>query len=188
VFPSPTCKSSLNPRRRQHWNVTAWGSHDPRLPRARRDAASPMGRRRRDALGQGRLDGTRTGKKINTTGARRREERPWRSLRVGGVDIAGLAWVAARRWCPRRRLLPCSGPAPLRPRTASPPRLAPHGLVPLRRRRAGGGAAQQLLPLLLYFSTFPPPASPSAAAMEGAKPQCGLVARPTATGSPLPAF
>jgi hypothetical protein len=37
-------------RRQQPWVITAWGSPDPRLPlhsATRRDAASPMGRRRR---------------------------------------------------------------------------------------------------------------------------------------------
>jgi hypothetical protein len=38
---------------RKHWDDAAWGSHDPRLPLAQRDAASPMRRRRRDALGHG---------------------------------------------------------------------------------------------------------------------------------------
>jgi hypothetical protein len=101
-------------KRRQHWDVTAWGSHDPRLPLARRDAASPMGRRRRGALGQRRLDGTRTGRTTMATGARRSEGRPRCSPWVGGVGVAGLAWVAVRRRCPRRRSFPCSGPAPLR--------------------------------------------------------------------------
>jgi hypothetical protein len=34
---------------RRHWDNTAWGSHGPRFPPARRDAASPMGKRRRGA-------------------------------------------------------------------------------------------------------------------------------------------
>jgi hypothetical protein len=34
---------------RRHWDNTAWGSHGPRFPPARRDTASPMGRRRRGA-------------------------------------------------------------------------------------------------------------------------------------------
>jgi hypothetical protein len=34
---------------RKHWDDAAWGSHDPRLPLAQRDAAAPMGRRRRGA-------------------------------------------------------------------------------------------------------------------------------------------
>jgi hypothetical protein len=174
--PSPTCRCSLNPNWRQHWDVTAWGSHDPRLPLARRDAASPMGRRRRDALRQGRLEGTRTGRTINATGARRREGRPRCSLRVGGVDVAGLAWVAARRRCPRRRSIPCSGPAPLRSRTAPPPRPAPHELVPPPQQRAGGGArrfpASPLLPQLPLSSS---PLRRSGTG-KGAKPQSGLVA------------
>jgi hypothetical protein len=115
-----------------------------------------MGRRRRDAPSHWQLEGTPTGRTENVTGARRRERRPRRSQRVGGVDVAGLAWVVARRRCSRRRSILCSSPAPLRSRTAPPPRPAPRELVTPRRRRAGGGAAHQPSPLLLPFSTFPP--------------------------------
>jgi hypothetical protein len=43
-------------KRRQLWDITAWGSQDPRLPlhsATRRDAASPMGRRRRARTNRG---------------------------------------------------------------------------------------------------------------------------------------
>jgi hypothetical protein len=53
------------------------------------------------------------------------------------------------------------------------------------RRRRRGSPASPAPPSLLYL---PPPASPSAAALEGAKPQCGLVARPTVPCLPPLAF
>jgi hypothetical protein len=109
-------------------------------------------RRRRGAPRLWRLDGTPTGRAENTTGARRREGRPRCSPWVGDVGVAGVARVAAGRRCPRRRLTSCSGPAPLRTRTAPPPRPAPHEHVPPPQRRAGGGArrlpASPLLPQL----------------------------------------
>jgi hypothetical protein len=171
-FPSPTCRSTLIPKRRQHRDVTTWGSLDPRLPLARRGTASPMGRRRRGALGQRRLDGTRTGRTTMATGARRGEGRPRCSPWVGGVGVAGLAWVAAQRRCPRRRSIPCSGPAPLRSRTAPPPRPAPHELVLPPQQRAGGGARRfPTSPPLPHFPLLLPP--PMAALRRGKNPNVG---------------
>jgi hypothetical protein len=118
-----------------------------------------MGRRRRGAPRLWRLDGTPTGRADNTTGARRGEGRPWCSLRVGGVDVAGLAWVAARRRCTRRRSFLCSGPAPPRPRTAPPlssgsTRTRPSAAATRRRRRA-------LVPRLASSPPLPPSSPPS---------------------------
>jgi hypothetical protein len=49
VFPQPHLQKLQEPHRNgdSTGGVTAWGSHDPRLPLTRRDTASPLGRRRR---------------------------------------------------------------------------------------------------------------------------------------------
>jgi hypothetical protein len=83
----------------------AWGSHGSRLSPARRDAAPSLGRQRLDALGNWRLDGVPTDRGTRQDGGARRRGWPRRSQRVGGVDVAGLAWAAARRRCSWRRPL-----------------------------------------------------------------------------------
>jgi hypothetical protein len=146
----------------------AWGSHGPRFPPARHDAASSMGRRRRGALGNWRLEGTPT----NRDKARRRrkgEGWPRRSQRVGGVVVAGLAWAAARRRCRCSRWRP----APVRlllGHVRRLPRPAPRVLVTPRWRRAGGSAAHRPSQPLHLFFYLPPFLFPfGGAALEGGK-------------------
>jgi hypothetical protein len=159
---------------RKHRDDAAWGSHGPRPPLARRDAASPMWRRRRDALGHGRLEGTRTGRLI---GGAVQEEGKVASVLTAGrrwsrcrLDVGGGAASASRF-----TVVPCSGPAP--PRSRSPPSPSgsslprPASAATRRRRRASVSrlaSSSPTSPLLL-----PPPA---VRLREGAKPQCGLVA------------
>jgi hypothetical protein len=173
---------------REHLVDAAWGSHGPRLPPARHDAASSMGRRRRDALGSWRLEGTPTDR---DKARRRRKGKGWprRSQRVGGVVVAGSAWAAARRRCRCSRWRP----APVRlllGHVRLLPRPAPRDLVTPRRRRAGGGAAHRPSPPLLLFSFLPPFLFPfgGAALERGQNPNAGWWRRTTAPCSPPLAF
>jgi hypothetical protein len=170
--PALLADSSRTQTWREHWDDTAWGSHDPRLPLARRDAASPMGRRRRDALGHGRLEGTRTGR-----------------LRRGAVQeegMAALVLTAGRRWsrcrldvgggaASRFTVVLCSGPAlprsrsPPSPSGSSLPRPAPAATRRRRRASVSRLASSSPAPPLLL--------SPSdGGSGKGQKPQYGLVA------------
>jgi hypothetical protein len=160
VFPSLSCRSSLRPKNwRKHWDDAAWGSHVPRLPLAHRDAAAPMGRRRRDALGHGGSMARAQAGKVRY-GARRKES--------GLGAHSGSTVKSSQTRCGRRCGVGVEvhGGALLRygflsVALASFSRPAPHGLVPPPQQRAGGGArrfpASPLLPQL-PLSSSPPPA------------------------------
>jgi hypothetical protein len=75
-FPALPAEATRPPKRRLLWDVTAWGSHDPRLPLVQRNAARrgvTHGEAAARALGQRRLEGSHTGSSTKATGARRRE-------------------------------------------------------------------------------------------------------------------
>jgi hypothetical protein len=120
------------------------------------------------------------------TGARRRG---WSrsSQRVGGVDVAGLEWVAARRRCSRQRLLRSGSPAVS---SGAFPRPAPRVPVQPQQRRAGGGAAHRPSPPLLLFFYLPPFLFPfgGAALERGKNPNVGWWRWTTAPCLPPLAF
>jgi hypothetical protein len=163
----------------------AWGSHAPGPHRQGTTRRRPWGD---GGAARSTIGGSKARPQARTeyeTGARRREKATAltagrrcrrRRLGVGGGAASVFTAAPALVRFPRglRAAPPSSGSSRSRPASAA-----------TRRRRRGVG----LPPPRLLFLNSPPSSSPTAARLwKGAKPQCGLVARPTAPCLPPLAF